>query len=807
MLKHQEIIEQMTLKEKIAFTSGKDSWRLQDFPERKIPKITLSDGPHGLRHQEEGQDHLGINESNLSTAFPPACLTAASFDKELLFTMGQAIGHEALCQNVQVVLGPGVNLKRNPLCGRNFEYFSEDPVVAGTLSLAFIEGVQSMGVGTSLKHFALNNQETNRMKSDSVVDRKAVYDLYLKAFEKPILEGKPYTVMGSYNLVDGVYASEEPWLIGEVLRKEFDFQGVLMTDWGAMNDKKASFTAGLDLEMPGGAGYFDEDLEKSILDGTFEEALLDKACDRILELILKTTKNRQEQMKVLGPLTKDSVDIKKHHELARSIAEESMVLLKNEGEILPIEPKAWPKIHLIGALAKEPRYQGAGSSHIRPYRVSSLKEALAEEGVEVTYHEGYLLSGDEAFVEEACLEEVGAEDLVILAVGLPESYESEGFDRKHMKLPPGQNALVHALANRNQSMVVVLYGGAPTELPWVSKVQGLLNAYLPGQAGGEAVKNVLLGKVNPSGKLAETYPLDYKDVVSSAYYGKDPYDAWYLEGLYMGYRYFDKAEKPVRFPFGFGLSYTTFSYGPVHLEEHKEQERYEITLSIKNTGNKAGKEVVQLYGGYEKIKGYHVKKSLLDFAKVSLAPSEEKEVRFLVPKRALEEYDRHYGQRVLYEGGYVFSVGSSSKSLHGEVRVSLVGVQPIVEVLSPFYDRGEGVPSEEDFLKLLGEPVVKKLVTKPYTIDHTLGEMKEEPQMRYILKKLTNTLKRATGVTDVNDPAYLAVEAMFMQTPVKRLTLLAPDKMPKHLGETLVDVANGEYLKAAAKAVKRREKR
>lgn len=810
MLKYQTLIERMTLEEKIRITSGQDNWRTEVFPHLGIPEITLSDGPHGLRHQEKEQDHLGINQSNTSTCFPPACLSAASFDEELLFEMGRAIGFEALCDNVQVVLGPGVNIKRNPLCGRNFEYFSEDPYLASRLGASWIKGLQSMGVGASLKHYAMNNQESNRMKSNSIVDPKAMHDIYLEAFSYAVRNAQPLTVMGSYNLVDGVYASENKKLLRDILRAENGFKGTVVTDWGAMNDKIASFKAGLDLEMPGSLGYFDEEVLSAVKNGELDESILDEAVDRILSLIFQTMENRNTMLRELGPLGRESVDQERHHSLARRIARESIVLLKNRDGVLPLEKGMKSRVIVIGALAGEPRYQGAGSSHINPYRTSTLLEGLIAQGINPVFLEGYAL--DEREHQKKLLDEVISavreEDTVILAMGLPETYESEGFDREHMRLPESQNTLIQEISRLNKRIVVVLYGGAPVEIPWIDEVSSLVNAYLPGQAGGEAVADVLFGEVNPCGKLPETYPLRYEDHVTSEFYGKDNYQVEYREGIYVGYRYFDKVDKPVLFPFGFGLSYTDYAYRdllvPREIADFKSDHDISISFMLKNIGSMAGKEVSQLYLRKKDREGYLVEKSLRGFRKTALQPGEEVLVTFQLDEEDFLQYDAMKGRKVIYEGDYEILVGSSARDIHLTGSITVKGEKYKQTDLPDFYAKPEGKPEKKDFERLMGKTISPFFLSKPYTRENTLFELREVRQMKPVTRKILRMLKEATGVESEEDNAYKVVYSMLMHTPIKRLSLVSPDKMPKYLGEVLIHIANGEYLQAAKKARNRK---
>lgn len=796
----------MTSEEKVAMTSGQDYWRTKPIEKLDIPKITLSDGPHGLRHQGEEQDHMGINESNRSTCFPPACLTAASFDPSLLEEMGEAIGYEALCEDVQVVLGPGVNLKRNPLCGRNFEYFSEDPVLAGHLATGFIKGVKSMGVGVSIKHFALNNQENSRMVSNSMVDKKTMFDLYLKAFEIPIREAKPDTVMCSYNLVNGIYASENPWLLTEVLREKFGFRGLVVTDWGAMNNKIKSLKAGLDLEMPGGHGYFDAMTLRALQAGTLKDDILDQACQRIIELVEKTSSQRDQMIKDRGSciMTQDKID--EHHELARRIATESAVLLKNDQDILPLDPLGEAKIHLIGELARKPRYQGAGSSHINAYRVTSFSEIMEKEKMNFNFISGYDLSDSETDINLDDLSAIQKDDQVILALGLPESYEAEGFDRKSMNLPKNQNRLVEKVLEKTKNVVVVLYGGAPVEMPWANKVPGVLDLYLPGQAGGEAAWDLVFGRVNPSGKLPETYAYVYDDYVNSEIYGKQTKQVEYREGLYVGYRYFDRAKKPVLFPFGHGLSYTKFLYTDLQVNDKtvdfKENETLSLSFKLKNIGHREGKEVVQLYLREKNLKGYGVEKRLLAFNKIELKAGEEKDVSFVLRSKDFEEYDSSKEKMIIKEGEYEVLIGSSSKNLILQEDITIKGEVLKLENYAPFYENLEGKPTRADFITLLGLRIDTPKEKKQFTVNDTLSDMKDKPQMKPILKQLEKILKSTTGTGDSDEEGFQTVYAMLMETPIKRLSLISPEQMPKFLGETLVHVANGHYGKGVKETVK-----
>ncbi len=549
-MKHQAIIQTLTLEEKVALCSGADMFRTKALEKRGVPSIVLADGPHGLRKQAAGADPLGFSVSVPATCFPTASLTACSWDTELLSEMGAAIAEEALQEGIDIVLGPGANIKRNPLCGRNFEYFSEDPYLSGEMAAAWIAGIQSRGVGASLKHFAANNQEAERMSSDSIVDERTLREIYLPGFEAAVKNGAPATVMCAYNKLNGVHCSDNERLLSQILRREWGFQGVVVTDWGATNDRVAGFAAGLDLEMPGSRGYFDDAVIEAVRSGQLPEARVDESVDRVLELVFAAVKHRRPDCRY---------DVDGHHTLAQKIAASSAVLLKNEGGVLPLG--SGQKIALIGALAKAPRYQGAGSSHINPTRLSTLVDGFDQVGLDYRYCAGYALKGadDGALLAEA-LAGAAAADTAVIVAGLPEECESEGYDRSTLAMPAPHNALIEQVASLNPNTVVVLVGGAPVEMPWLPKVKAVLNLYLAGQAGGLAAAELLAGKVNPSGKLAETYPRRYADVPSAGFYETGGKQAQYREGVYVGYRYYDKAQQDVLFPFGHGLSYTSFAY-------------------------------------------------------------------------------------------------------------------------------------------------------------------------------------------------------------------------------------------------------
>jgi beta-glucosidase len=617
-------IAKMTLEEKASLCSGLNFWETKPIERLGVPSIMMTDGPHGLRKINDKAEHQGLAGSVPSTCFPPAALNACSFDRDLLFQMGEAIGAEAAAEGVRIVLGPGVNIKRSPLCGRNFEYFSEDPYLAGEMAAAFIKGVQSQGVGTSIKHFAANNQETRRFSSDSRIDERTLNEIYFPAFERAVKDAQPATVMCSYNRVNGEYASENHFLLTETLRDKWGFEGLVVSDWGAVNDRVKGLAAGLELEMPGVGVVNDGKIVAAVKNGELPEATLDLAVERILKLL-----------KRVGGEGKP-YDKKKHNDLARKIAAESMVLLKNEG-LLPLRKDA--RIAFVGEFAQTPRYQGAGSSGVNPAMMTNALDA-ASAYAKVTYSKGYeshkCETADPALEAEA-VAAAKAADICVLFVGLPPAYESEGFDREHMRLPGGQNALIEAVAAVNSNVVVVLHNGSPVEMPWVDKVSAILEAYLGGQAGGGAVADILFGAANPCGKLAESFPKRLCDNPSYLYYYGEGDIAEYREGVFVGYRYYDAKETDVLFPFGHGLSYTTFAYSNLKICA----DTLAVTVDVTNTGSVAGREVVQLYVAPKEKDDRVIRapKELKGFEKVLLQPGETETVTIRLSERAFAYYN------------------------------------------------------------------------------------------------------------------------------------------------------------------------
>lgn len=664
----EEIVAQMTLEEKASLCSGGDFWHTKAVKRLGVPAMMVSDGPHGLRKQRDEGDHLGVNDSIVAVCYPAGCASAASFDRDLLNKMGQAIGEACQAEGVGVILGPAVNIKRSPLCGRNFEYYSEDPYVAGEMAASYIKGVQSKHVGTSIKHFMANSQETRRMSSDSKMDERTMREIYMPAFETAVKKAKPWTVMCSYNRINGTYAAENKMLLTDVLRDEWGFDGFVVSDWGAVNDRVAGVKAGLDLEMPPSCGVNDKLIEKAVKDGSLDEAVLDRTVIRILEIVYRYVENRDE---------KAVFDRQAQHDFSRKVAEESLVLLKNEG-VLPLKKEQ--KIAFIGQYAKKPRYQGGGSSHINSFKVTGAWE-MAKELPNVTFSQGYDDAEDkidEKLVAEA-VEAAKAAEVAVIFAGLPDMFESEGYDRVHMQMPISQNHLIEEVAKVQPNVVVVLHNGSPVEMPWLPRVKGVLEAYLGGEAVGEAEYRILFGEVNPSGKLAETFPHKLEDNPSYLFYIGEEDEVEYREGVFVGYRYYDKKKMDVLFPFGYGLSYTEFAYSNLKLDKKsmKDTEVLTVSADITNVGNVKGKETVQLYVWDEESTAIRPEKELKGFEKIELAPGETKTVTFTLDARAFAYYNVQIGEFHVESGDFRICVAASSRDIRLEDTVYVESTRKI----------------------------------------------------------------------------------------------------------------------------------
>ncbi len=712
-----ELVAKMTTEEKASLCSGLSNWQLKSIDRLGLRGGYLTDGPHGLRFQAEGMP-MGVSVP--ATCFPAACASACSFDRGLLFEIGAAIGDECRQEGVSLLLGPGVNIKRSPLCGRNFEYFSEDPMLAGEMGAAFVKGVQSRGVGVSVKHYAGNNQETRRLIVDSVMDERTKREIYLTAFERVVKQARPWTVMCAYNKLDGEYCSQNEALLTGVLRDEWGFGGVVVSDWGAVSDRVKALKAGLDLEMPGGDTWNDGEIVRAVKEGRLGEETLDKAARRLVELMLK-----------MNELSAYEYDADVHHALARRAAIASSVLLKNDG-LLP--SSIFKNAALIGAAAKSPRYQGGGSSHMTPTQLDNAVREFTKAGLRFDYAEGYApdaLEPDEALISEACRVARG-KDIVYIFAALPEKMESEGFDRRGIEMPRAQTELIRRVSEVNRNIAVILSCGGVVDMSWEKYARAILLTYLGGQATASATVEILLGRVNPCGKLAETWPVSLDELPASRYFPGEGRTSEYREGLYIGYRWFDSAGRTPRYPFGYGLSYTTFRLADLYLSDTHAADDGEITVGCKvtNTGTMPGAEIVQLYVAPPEGKAFRPAQELKGFEKVRLNPGESKTVWFKLGGRDFAHYEPESGRWCVESGDYEVRVGVSSRDIRLRASVKVESASAVFAVdrraeLPDYYAPEKGLEvSDAEFASLLGREAPHYGV-RPYTVDSTLSEALE----------------------------------------------------------------------------------
>lgn len=731
-MKIMELIDVMTLEEKAGICSGETFWTTKGIERLGIPSIMMTDGPHGLRKQAGEADHLGLNESVPATCFPSAAGLASSWDRELIYRVGEALGKESQAENVSILLGPGANIKRSPLCGRNFEYFSEDPYLTGEAAAAHIAGVQSQGVGTSLKHFAVNNQEHRRMTTDAVVDERTLRELYLTGFEIAIKKSQPWTVMSAYNRLNGTYCSENKTLLTQILKDEWGHEGFVVSDWGAVNEAVASVASGMELEMPSSHGIGQSKIIEAVQSGELSEETLNQSVARLLSVIFKAVDNKK-----VGAV----YDKEEHHRLAREVARETMVLLKNEDSILPLNKSG--KITVIGSLAERARYQGGGSSHIKPTKLESIREEMlisAGHAASFDFVQGYDLDSDnisELMVEEAKKKAAEA-DVAVLFVGLPDRYESEGYDRVHLHIPVNQSHLIEEVAKVQPNVIVVLCNGSPVVMPWIGQVKAVLEAYLGGQALGGAIADLLFGDANPSGKLAETFPKSLKQSPSHPFFPGERDRVEYREGIFVGYRYYDAKDIDPLFPFGFGLSYTTFVYSDLVMSHNQmtDTETIQVSLKVKNTGSRFGKETVQLYVREIQSIVIRPEKELKGFVKVALQPGEEQLVTFTLDKRSFAYYNTELNDWHVETGEFEILIGKSSKEI--ELRSS-VDVQSTVQ-LTPVFHRNT-----------------------------TMGELMENPKTRPILQYLQSMAPQSSEATSSEAVSPDMMMAMMRYMPLRAL--------------------------------------
>lgn len=737
----KKLVAEMTLEEKAGMCSGKDFWNLKSVERLGIPQVMVSDGPHGLRKQDGEADHLGLNASIKAVCFPAACATASSWDTEMLENMGKTLGEECQAENLSVLLGPAANIKRSPLCGRNFEYFSEDPYLTGKMATAEVKGIQSWDVGTSMKHFAANNQEYNRMSSSSNLSERAFREIYLPAFEMAVKEAQPKTLMCSYNKINGTYASENKHLLTEILRDEWGFEGYVMTDWGAVSDRVEGIRAGLDLEMPASGGVNDAKIVAAVKDGSLDEALLDKAVENILKVLFSYVDNRHPE----AVFDRDA-----DHEKAIGCAAECAVLLENNG-VLPLDTSR--KIVYIGEYADKPRFQGGGSSHINCSSVTSALDSAKKKGRSVEYVKGFPADKDELDETElaAAVEAARSADIAVIFAGLPDSFESEGYDRTNMGMPECQNKVIAEVAKVQPNTVVVLHNGSPVETPWADDVAAVLEMYLGGQGVGEACDRLLYGEVNPSGRLPETFPYRLQDNPSYLNFPGDGKNVNYAEDIYVGYRYYEAKELPVRWAFGHGMSYTDFAYSNMKLSTDSltDEGTVTVTVDVTNTGKVPGKEVVQLYVADKNGTPQRPVKELKGFTKLSLAPGETKTAELTLSARDLSFYHEELGDWYAPTGNYEILVGHASD----DIRVSKELAFTTAKVL-PF------------------------VVTGATTLGELMADPRTAPAVKEIMEKAAQTLGAGSDAEQASEAAEGVVgpemmEAMMQGMPIKSLVSFA----------------------------------
>ncbi len=789
------LVEELTTEEKSMLVSGGDQWHTVAIPRLNIPAIMVADGPHGLR-KEQSEGELGVGQGVPATCFPPAATLANSWDPVLVSEVGRAIGLEALREGVSVVLGPGINIKRSPLCGRNFEYFSEDPLLSGALASGWVKGIQSVGVGGCLKHFAANSQETWRMLNDSIVDERALREIYLFAFEKAVREAHPWTIMGAYNKLNGTYCCEHPQLLTDILRREWGFEGTVISDWGAVNDPVLSIRAGMDLEMPSSYGVSATQIREDLLTGRLTEAALNRAVRSVLNLVLKGSNHDVKE---------PEYDRDKHHQLARKAAAQSVVLLKNEKEVLPLHKNQ--NIAVLGQFAHYPRYQGAGSSQITPTQLDTVFDKLVEQGIDFHYARGYPLDSDEpneALLDEAYHTAKNA-DAVLIFAGLTSLYESEGYDRTHLELPPAHNELINRAAEANGNVIVILSGGSPVTMPWLDKVGAVLHTYLGGQAGAGAVVDILFGRINPSGKLAETYPVRLEDYPVNDFFASDRNVTEYRESIFVGYRYYDAAQKNVLFPFGFGLSYTKFEYSDLILSSKKIDDTKELIVrcTVENIGARAGAEIVQLYLGKEKSPIFRAPKELRGFKKIMLQPGEAKTVQFTLDHRSFAYYNVEIKDWHVEAGEYYIKVGRSAADLPLHDIVCVTTSRPEVTVpdyktSAPIYYnlKGAGQIERSAFTAVYGGDVVRAEAPHLFHLNSTLRDLQVTVAGRIVVRVLRRAMPKITGLRDERDPLWQMIWTMMLETPLRSFPGLSDGRVSSEFISGLVDWANGHRLQA-----------
>ncbi len=787
-LKHIHTIKKMTIEEKAAILSGKNVWQSWNIDRLGIPSIFCSDGPHGIRKQAKEGDHLGLNASLPATCFPTAAAVANSWDEDLCREIGEALGEEAWDLGVNVLLGPGLNIKRSPLCGRNFEYFSEDPYLSGKLAAAYIKGIQSQGVYACPKHFAVNNQELRRMAMNSVVDERTLREIYLEGFEIAVKEGGAKAIMTSYNEVNGVYANENEHLLKDILRGEWDFDGIVITDWGGSNDHVKGVAAGSNLEMPSPGLHTARELIKAVENGSLSMEALDSCVDDLLEAVFTLTRDKESR--------RSTFDREEHHELAGKASEESIVLLKNEDGLLPLKPGC--KVALIGDFAFTPRYQGAGSSLVNPLRLESMEEMIRAYSLRVTgCARGYSRGGKaDADLRQEALDLASQADVVLYCFGLDEISESEGMDRSHMRIPENQIQLLTALAEKNSRIVGILSAGSAIEMPWQECCKSILHGYLSGEAGPSAMLRVITGEVNPSGRLSETYPMVYEDTPAFQYFPGKERCSQYRESLYVGYRYYDTQKIRVQYPFGYGLSYTTFSYSNMEVLEN------EVRFTLTNTGKVDGKEVVQLYVGGPKGRIFRPDKELKGFKKVFLRAGESRTVILPFDDKTFRYWNVATNRFEVEGGGYSLFIGANAADIRLFQAVTREGTteswpyEP--EKLKSYYSGKIRQVSEKEFEALLGHPAQAGKWSGELGVNDALCQMYYARSLlaRLVWRILTALKNRseAKGTPDLN---LLFIYNM----PFRGIAKMTGGAVSMDMAEGMVLAVNGHFFRGMKKII------
>lgn len=779
-MNYEEIINKMSLEEKAQLCVGVDYWSSKEFEKYGIPKIKMSDGPHGLRVQKEKADNLGINESEISICFPTSSTLANSWNREMAYQLGKALGQEAKTEGINIVLGPAINIKRTPLCGRNFEYFSEDPYLTGILGSEYVKGLQEQNVGACVKHFAVNNQENRRRTIDVVIDERNLREIYLKAFEMIIEKSKPWSIMSAYNKVNEEYCSENTHLLEEILRKEWKYKGIVISDWGAENNRVKGIENDHELEMPGGRGNGVEETIEAVKTGRISERKLNNIVDRIINIAMRGKKDNNSE----------KYDKEEHHRIAEKIAEESIVLLKNEEHILPIYNK---KIALIGDMAKYPRYQGAGSSTINPYKIENAYDNFKENNLIFDYAKGYERiesENDEGLIKEA-INVAKKNEIVVLFIGLTENFESEGVDRENLNIPENQIKLIEEIYKVNKNIVVVLSNGAPIVMPWKDKVKAIITGYLGGEAGARAMINCILGKVNPSGKLAETYPVRIEDTPCYKNYPGTELTVEYQESIYVGYRFYDTNNLNVLFPFGYGLSYTEFEYS--NLKVNKKDNEIEILFKIKNIGNMKGKEIAQIYISQENSCIFKPRKELKEFEKVELDVEEEKEIKIVLSKKAFEYYNPETFSWSVEQGKYKILIGKSSKDIVLEKEIFIESKDKNIEKQYPkkYYTGNINEITDSEFEELLGRKIPNRnLILAQINEENTLEQIKETKIGKYIYENQMKKMKKLLKEQNVNKATKIMMD---LQKPLKKFYEKKSSKITKGMVDELIEIAKNDY--------------